>query len=48
MLRTYLPMVRAGGRVVLITPQERGYRFDPTHVRWSDHAVLAELTENSD
>ena len=44
-LRTYLPMVRAGGRMVLITPQERGHRFDPTHVRWSDHAVLAELTD---
>lgn len=39
-LREYLPCLRAGGRVVLITPQEVGYRSDPTHVRFVDLAVL--------
>ena len=36
LLRTYLPFVRPGGRVVLITPQEVGYRSDETHVRFVD------------
>lgn len=32
LLRQYLPYVRDGGRVVVVTPQERGYASDPTHV----------------
>jgi SAM-dependent methyltransferase len=31
---SYLPFVRPGGRVVFITPQERGYASDATHVRF--------------
>lgn len=34
LLEQYLPLVRPGGSVVLITPQEVGYRTDATHVRW--------------
>ncbi|GIH13953.1 hypothetical protein Raf01_21250 [Rugosimonospora africana] len=30
----YLPYVRSGGSVVFITPQERGYASDATHVRF--------------
>ncbi|WBB90931.1 methyltransferase type 11 [Verrucosispora sp. WMMC514] len=30
----YLPFVRSGGRAVFITPQERGYRSDASHVRF--------------
>ncbi|TQJ51729.1 class I SAM-dependent methyltransferase [Phycicoccus sp. SLBN-51] len=40
LLRTYLPFVRPGGRVVLITPQEVGYRSDETHVRFVDAREL--------
>ena len=36
LLRSYLPYVRPGARVVLITPQEAGQRSDPTHVRFVD------------
>ncbi|RNM13807.1 class I SAM-dependent methyltransferase [Nocardioides pocheonensis] len=49
-LDRYLPCVRDGGRVVLITPQEVGYRSDPTHVRFVDletmrsHVVRLGLT----
>ena len=32
----YLPCLRAGGKVVFITPQEVGYRSDPTHIRFLD------------
>lgn len=34
LVRSYLPYLRSGGRVLLICPQERGYASDPTHVRW--------------
>jgi 2-polyprenyl-3-methyl-5-hydroxy-6-metoxy-1,4-benzoquinol methylase len=44
-LRTYLPFVRAGGKVVLITPQERGYATDATHVRFCGFPEVAALCE---
>ena len=43
LLREYLPHVRAGGRVVMICPQEAGFRSDPTHVEFLDARALAEL-----
>jgi len=43
-LRPYLPSVRPGGQVVFITPQERGFASDPTHVEFTDHDALAELS----
>lgn len=44
----YLPFLRSGGRVVLITPQERGYPTDPTHVRFCGFAELAALCRQLD
>jgi len=41
----HLPFVRPGGRVVLIAPQEAGFRSDPTHVEFMDGARLAELLD---
>jgi 2-polyprenyl-3-methyl-5-hydroxy-6-metoxy-1,4-benzoquinol methylase len=32
----YLPLVRPGGRVIMITPQERGHESDSTHVCFFD------------
>jgi len=32
LLRSYLPYLRPGGRVVIIVPQEAGFRSDTTHV----------------
>jgi SAM-dependent methyltransferase len=43
LLNTYLPFVRPCGRVLLITPQERGFASDPTHVTFTDDARLADL-----
>jgi 2-polyprenyl-3-methyl-5-hydroxy-6-metoxy-1,4-benzoquinol methylase len=45
LLVTYLPLVRPGGKVVLITPQERGYRTDATHVRFCGFDEVAALCE---
>lgn len=42
-LRRYVTVLRPGGSAVFVTPQERGYRSDATHVRFSDHAVLRRL-----
>jgi len=39
----HLAFVRAGGRVVLIAPQEAGFRSDPTHRTFFDDAALGEL-----
>ena len=43
-MRSYLPSLRRGGRVIFITPQERGYASDPTHVMYSDFDVLRRLS----
>ena len=43
LLRSYLPHLRSGGRIVLITPQERGQRSDATHVRFMNDAALTAL-----
>jgi SAM-dependent methyltransferase len=43
LLTTYLPYVREGGRVIVITPQEAGFRSDATHVRFVDPAAAALL-----
>ena len=40
LLSQYLPFVRDGGKVVLITPQPAGQRSDPTHVRYLDRGAL--------
>jgi 2-polyprenyl-3-methyl-5-hydroxy-6-metoxy-1,4-benzoquinol methylase len=39
----YLPFVRPGGKVVLITPQEAGFASDPTHVAFTGPAELARV-----
>lgn len=39
----YLGSVRPGGKVVLIAPQEAGYRSDPTHVEFMGFEALGEI-----
>ncbi len=41
----YLPYLRPGGRVVFITPQERGYASDGTHVRFVGFAEASAQAE---
>jgi SAM-dependent methyltransferase len=43
LLGEYLPYLRAGGRAVLMCPQEAGFRSDPTHVEYLDLAALERL-----
>lgn len=39
----WLPQLRPGGKLVLITPQEAGYRSDASHVEFMDFAALRSL-----
>ena len=43
LLRAYLPFVRPGGQVIVVTPQEAGFRSDPTHLTFLDEAACARL-----
>ncbi len=45
LLAAYLPYLRSGGRVVIIVPQEAGFRFDATHVTFLDLGDLAGFEE---
>ena len=36
LLTTYLPLLKTGGKVIVITPQEYGYKTDDTHVEFVD------------
>jgi SAM-dependent methyltransferase len=46
LLMPYLASVRRGGKVILITPQERGFRSDPTHVTFTDFDGLDALVND--
>jgi 2-polyprenyl-3-methyl-5-hydroxy-6-metoxy-1,4-benzoquinol methylase len=46
-LTTYLPYVRPGGYVHFITPQERGFKSDSTHIHFTDFEDLAGLAERN-
>lgn len=45
-LASYLPMIRPGGQIVLITPQERGHYGGFDHISFSDFAQLSALAED--
>lgn len=44
-LEKYLPFVRPGGYAHFMTPQELGYRSDPTHITYVDSDGLRALAE---
>lgn len=43
LVQQYLGCLRSGGRLVLITPQERGFASDATHVEFVDFAAQATI-----
>lgn len=46
LLRQYLPYLRAGAKVFMVCPQERGFASDPTHVRFTTGEDLAALARS--
>ncbi len=45
LVRRYLPYVRSAGRIIFETPQEAGFRSDPTHVNFVTDRSLATLCD---
>ena len=48
LLREHLAFVKPGGKVIVITPQERGYASDATHVVYVDDERLRTLAADLD
>ena len=47
LLKTYIHLVKPGGQVIIITPQESGYQSDPTHVQFMDFECLRRVVQES-
>ena len=45
LIQEYLPRVCSGGKVILITPQEAGFRTDATHVEFMDLGRLRGVSD---
>src|SRR4030095_2824332 len=45
LLQEYEPLVRPGGLLIVETPQEAGFKSDPTHVQWMDVERLRRIAE---
>jgi SAM-dependent methyltransferase len=45
LLRQYQALLRPGGKAILITPQEAGFRSDSTHVELMDFARLSRISD---
>jgi 2-polyprenyl-3-methyl-5-hydroxy-6-metoxy-1,4-benzoquinol methylase len=43
LIATHLPYLKPGGQLILITPQERTFAMDATHIWFVDFQVLGEL-----
>ena len=48
LLKEHLPYLKDGGKVVLITPQAKGYRTDPTHVEFIDFKKQKKMIHMAD
>lgn len=46
-LKQYLPYLRAGGRIVIITPQEAGYASDASHVEFMPFEKVGEIVNKA-
>lgn len=47
LIRSYLKYVKKGGKVIIIAPQEAGYRSDPTHVEFMDFAKITSILQGA-
>jgi hypothetical protein len=45
LVRDYEALLRPEGKVILITPQEAGFKSDPTHVELMDFSRLARISD---
>lgn len=47
LMRRYTPHLKSDGKVILITPQESGFRSDPTHVEFLDFGALRAIAREA-
>jgi SAM-dependent methyltransferase len=47
LLGTYIHLLKPHGQVIFITPQEYGFRSDPTHIRFVDFIGLRRIAHES-
>ncbi len=47
LLKSYLHLAKPGAQAIIITPQEMGYRSDPTHVQFMDFEILERIVSQS-
>jgi len=43
LLQTYLPLLKKEGKIIIITPQEKGFKSDCTHVQFADYAYIEQI-----
>ena len=46
LVKAYLPRLKPEGRILIVTPQERGQRSDPSHVSFMDFGQIRSLAES--
>jgi SAM-dependent methyltransferase len=44
LLQQYIDFLKPGGKLLLITPQEAGYKSDPTHCEFMDFSKLSNIS----
>lgn len=47
LLKDYLHLLVKNGKIVLITPQERGFASDPTHIEFMDITILRTILQKA-
>ena len=45
LLKLYLPVLKSRGKVIIICPQEAGYKSDPTNVEFMDFSKLHNINK---
>ena len=45
LLKIYLPLLKSKGKIIIITPQEKGYNSDPTHNQFMNFETLQRIAE---
>ena len=43
LIKSYQPYIKPGGKLIVITPQEVGYRSDPTHIEFIEFKKLKQI-----
>jgi SAM-dependent methyltransferase len=43
LLKHYIPLLKEDGKIIVITPQEKGFKSDDTHVQFMDFVTIKNL-----